>query len=439
MSPRKYAPLLIGALLLTALLLLFFSRSMNWNWNRVSHSDGITPVEPAGGQRIAQLTTDLYVNVSLPSADYTRLVERTERFMLEHPHIRVEISNEQDSANRHAKLLEMSSQGMAPDVMLLDNGGIIPLAVKGLLKPVDSLMTGDVLTDQLPRLMEPLKWNGYLWGVPYRINPYVVAWNKELLSEAALSKPPDNWESFQFLAEKIAAAATNTETGQERYLINFSEQEFEQFLVWSSRMDGGKERLINLYDLSEPLRNKLAWIQAMGKFSSVPSNQKYRLNELIAEQRLLMLIMPWEELNALSQAARSKLIVEQKDIQYPWLNGASFAISAGSRSESEAMLWIQEMISPYNSLKDFEEGGKLPVRPSLYDQMRLITKSGDTPPYWWLEALSSKVMETDNATPDPNWPNRWLIWANAWAAAGGETTNLEAFIQLIGSTDEETS
>ncbi|MFF2886771.1 ABC transporter substrate-binding protein [Paenibacillus sp. NPDC057967] len=434
MSPRKYAPLIIGALLLTALLLLYFSRSVSWNWNRVNHSDGITPIEPAGGQRITQLSTDLYVNVSLPSADYARLVERTERFMLEYPHIQVDISNERNSAGRYEHLLTLSNQGTAPDVMLLDNGGVIPLAVKGLLKPVDSLMTGEVLTDQLPRLMETLKWNGYLWAVPYRINPYVVAWNKELLAEGGLSEPPKQWDAFQSVVEKITSARASLEPGQELYLMNFSPDELEQLLVWSNRMSGGKERLINLHALPDPLLNRLTWMQSAGKVSAIPSHRSTELNELIEQQRLLMLIMPWEELSGLSQSARSKLIVEQQDIHYPWLNGASFAISSSSPSESEAMLWIQEMTSPYSSLKDFEEGGKLPVRPSLYDQMRLITKSGDTPPYWWLEALSAKVQSADNMLPDPDWPKRWKDWSSAWRAAGGET---EVFVQKIAAEEAE--
>ncbi|RJX41149.1 extracellular solute-binding protein [Paenibacillus pinisoli] len=437
MSPRKYVPLFVGALLLTALLLLFFSRSMSWNWNRVNHSDGVQPIEPAGGQRITQLSTDLYVNVSLPTADYDRLVERTERFMLDYPHIQVEISNERDSDGRYEHLLTMSKQGLAPDVMLLDNGGIIPLAVKGLLKPVDGLMAGEVLTDQLPRLLETLKWNGYMWAVPYRINPYVVAWDKELLKEGGLSGPPDQWGAFQSLAEKIASASVSLEPGQERFIVNFSPDEMEQLLIWSARLSNGKEELINLQALPDTLLDRLAWLQSKGNLASVSSRRGAELNELIEKHRLLMLIMPWEELNGLSQSARSKLLVEQKDIDYPWLGGTSFAISSGSSAESEAMLWIQEMTSPYNSLKDFEEGGKLPVRSSLYDQMRLITKSGDTPPYWWLEALSAKVTDRDSVTPDPDWPKRWRDWSGAWRAAAGDPSRLDAFVQAVTAADSD--
>ncbi|REK76230.1 extracellular solute-binding protein [Paenibacillus paeoniae] len=437
MSPRKYVPLIIGALLLTALLLLYFSRSMNWNWDRVSQSDGVEPIEPAGGQRIAQLSTDLYVNVSLPNSDYTRLVERTERFMMEYPHIRVEISNERNSAGRYEHLLAMSNHGTAPDVMLLDNGGIVPLAVKGLLKPVDSLMTGDVLSDQLPRLMEPLKWNGYLWGVPYRINPYMVAWSKELLAEAGLSEPPDRWEAFQALAEKIASASNDSVPEEERYLMNFNPDEFEQLLVWSSRLNGVQEKLINLHALPEQVQDSLVWLQSTGPVASIPSHRNSELNELIQAHRLLMLVLPWEQLNSLSQSARNKLNVEQEHIYYPWLNGASFVIGSGSRSEGEAMLWIQEMTSPYSSLKEFEEGGKLPVRPSLYDQMRLITKSGDAPPYWWLEALSAKAPQIDSVAPDPEWPKRWRDWSSTWKAAGMDTGRLTAFVQWMTAEESK--
>ncbi|RIX59354.1 carbohydrate ABC transporter substrate-binding protein [Paenibacillus nanensis] len=429
-SPRKFAPLLIGALLLTALLLLYFSQSMNWN--RAELADGNPPVEPAGGTRVAPLETVLHVTVTMEPADFRRLEEQTEKFMLQYPHVRVELSNEQQTSERYASIAMQSAQGVAPDIMLLDNSWIIPLAVKGYLKPLDSLMTGDVLSDQLPGLLEPLKWNGYLWGAPKSVNPYIIAWNKPMLTEFGFSEPPQNWLDFQALAEQIAAAVPRSDG--ERYLVNLSPGDLMQLQLWLSRFET-EHRSFQLGPLTEAEQEKLLWLQAhMPAVSAVPIPNLQQLNQLALASRLLMFIMPWESYIDMSAAVRSLLTVEQDSIDSPWMNGSSFVISSASQSENEAILWIQEMTDASVGLQEMEESGRLPVRASLYsEQVRLLTQSEDLPPIWWLQALSELSQDDASFKPDPNWPYQWNSLQAVWQAAGDEP---QRFLALVQSADE---
>lgn len=432
MSPRKYASLLIIALLLTALLLIYFTDSMNWNWNRTDKLDGFTPVEPAGGQRIAPVSTDLVATVSLPLSEYSRLLKQNERFMLDNPHVNVQLLNISDDDGVYTNLLEQSAIGVAPDIMLIDNSWVIPLAVRGYLKPIDSLMMGDVLSDQLPGLLEPLKWNGYLWGSPNEVNPYVIAWNKDMLKEAGQSEPPSDWTAYQQMSDQLIAASPNQ--NGERFLVNFSPGDLRQLLLWTARFGTDRGELINMRRLSSQQQDKLLWLHSLpNAVSFVPLSRSHQLMELVREKRLLMIMLPWEEYNGLDDSTRDKLLIEKEAIYYPWLNGSSFVISSGSKSENEAMLWIQEMTNTVNGLEQFENGSKLPVRASLYNEyVKLLTKSGEKPPSWWLKTLGARTAPGDNlAQPDPDWPNRWQQWANAWKAASGETPKLDEFIEQL--------
>lgn len=427
MSPRKVAPLLIGALLLTALLLLYFSQSMNWN--QADYTDGIEPVEPADGMLAAPLNTELRVTVSMSAAEFDHLEERTEQFMLQFPHISVELTNDNPAGERYSSIVMQSAQGIAPDIMLLDNSWIVPLAEKGYLKPIDSLMTGDVLSDQLPGLLEPLKWNGYLWGAPGSINPYVVAWNKPLLTELGHSEPPEAWTEFQALADQIAAAAPRPDG--ERYLVNLSSSDLTQLLLWLKRFDADLQ-MLRLDPLTESQQDKLRWLESRSQqVSAFPTSSLQQLNQLVTGNRLLMLIIPWESYYKMSASARNNLLVEQESIYYPWMNGSSFVISSASKWENEAMKWIQEMTDASIGLQEMEDAGTLPVRASLYsEQVRLLTQSDHLPPNWWLQSLT-QIPQEESYKPDPNWPLMWKSWQTAWAAPGENPERFSFFAQAV--------
>lgn len=439
MSPRKYAPLFIGALLLTTLLLLYFSRSMNWNWNQTHISNGVKPIEPAGGQRVTELSTDLYVTVSVSSTIYSRLLERNEIFMNEHPHIRVHLTNETDHADRYALITDQYSQGFASDVLLIDNSWVVPFAVKGYLKPIDRLMTGDVLSDQLTGLLEPLKWNGYLWAAPHHINPYVVAWNKEMLEEAGLSEPPQGWSSFQALWERLVSSAAS-ETS-ERYAVNFRSGDLLQLLIWLNRFEERQGELIKLRLLSSKQQEQLLWLQSNSGVSMTgPMEKRDQMSGLIEDNKLLMVTLPWEEMQSLGKAAMDKLIVEKEAIHYSWLNGSSFVISSGSKVENEAMLWIQEVTNAVSGSKYAHSGNQLPVRASLYaGQAGMLASLGGIPHSWWLKSLNSKLPEGEILAPDPLWPMRWVDWEKAWATHSEQSLRMDSWIEAIAKLNERNS
>lgn len=57
----------------------------------------------------------------------------------------------------------------------MNNEWVVPLAIQGLFQPVDRLMNNDVLSDQFPSVVDALRWNGYMWAIPYETNPYILS------------------------------------------------------------------------------------------------------------------------------------------------------------------------------------------------------------------------------------------------------------------------
>lgn len=436
MSPRKYAPLLLSALLLTGLLLVYISESMDWDWNRTSLADGTGPVMPASGERTVPQESELHISVSLSSEDFGLLEARTDAFMNRYPHIRVHLANEIPSSNRYEAAVERSVQGSAPDVMLVDNGWVIPLAVQGFLKPIDSLMSGDVLSDQLPGLLEPLKWNGYLWGVPKEIDPYLIIWNKALLKQHGLTKPPGDWSALLVLGDQIAASTESDSGGDSNkrvVLTSFSPGDLMQLLLWMARFDAKNGSMLQLHSISELRQSMLTELEARsGIVAAIPYSQTQELNRIIAEDRILMMMLPWNDYNKLSESAQDKLVVEQEAIPDPWLSGSSFVVGASTKYEEDAMLWIQEMTNVAIGLEELESERKLPVRASLYSsQNGLLTHSGDMPPNWWFRALSDNSSDKTSYGLDPDWPIRWKAWQSAWSAASQSDKRFETFAQAI--------
>ncbi len=443
MTLRRFAPLAISLLLIAALLLIHYARVLDWNWTRTDEGDSSSPVLPVGSVSDDEEATDIYVTVSLESSRYIRLQELNDIFMSKHPRIRVHLHNETVERPGYTEWLERSERGEAPDVMLLDNAIVLPMAVKGYLKSVDSLLVGDAMSDQLAGLLEPLRWNGYLWGVPSHIDPYLLFWNKAMLEQLGITYPIENFGMLEEAA-KALSAGKGSEQGEEGegeaagYLTNLSPGDLHQLLAWEARFHQGGTSLISLKDMDEADRSHLLWLEgyASSMISRVPLSQTFKLSELLTGDKLLSSVMTWSAYNKLNKTAKDKLVLDSEGPLYPWLNGSSYAIAAGSRSAEEAILWIQEMTDAASQYASYDASGELPVRASLYgEQAQLVFRSGLMPPIWWYEALSAKQqVEGENVLADPEWPLRWQRREADWRLhSGEEKLEIAEFVATIPS------
>lgn len=428
-SPRKYVPFIIGALLFAALMLIQFSS--HTNPARVDKPDGKTTVQSAPGEHVIDQISDIHVSVSLPADQFRQLVGLNRNFMMKYPHIQVQLANEEAEDRAYGLWTEQSQQGTASDIMLLDNGLVIPFAVEGFLKPADSIMTGDMLSDQMTGLLDPLRWNGYLWGVPKDVNPYVVVWNGDLLTKAGLKEPPTDWAAYQTAAAKVM------EWNAETSIVNWSAGDLYQQLVWLGTFQTDQSDHINLRKITEKQADQLKWLQAVERnVSRISMEATGELNEALLGNKLLAAILPWDVYEKLSEKVRGKLVFDRNHILFPWLNGRSYVISSKSKVEEEAMLWIREMTDINNQQQTYEQSKQLPARASLYAFNSSI-QSGQLriPPAWWLKRLNAKQPDDQLAFPEPQWPVRWQKRERLWQLFSQQPLQIDAYINALTASE----
>lgn len=428
MTPRKYVLILFGALLLAALLLVPFSR--NTNTVIIGKPDGKTNIQPVPGKFVVDELTDISVSVSLSNSEYRQLQERNRNFMMKYPHIQVKLTNEGNKEKAYELWALQSQRREAADIMLLDNGWVRSFAVQGFLKAADSMMTGDTLTEQMTGLLNPLKWNGYLWAVPKDLNPYIIVWNNVLLTEAGLKVPPSNWASYQDLALKLI------ELHPEASIVNWSAGDLQQQLVWLAAFETESFHMLKVYPLNEQQKQQLEWFQQMEQHvSRMNVDATEQLNNAFQNNNLLAAIIPWNKYEALHENIRNKLFIDREKMSYAWLNGRSYTISSSSDQE-EATLWIQEMTDINNQQMTYDLLGYLPVKASLYSfNSSLLSKQIQIPPAWWKNVLNTKQTE-ETIISDPFWPQKWWEREQIWKKYSEGTFQIAAYIDSLNALEQ---
>ena len=150
-------------------------------------------------------TQPLTVNVSVGAVEFARSREWNERFMEEHAGLKVDA---QHVAPPEWKIIWASRQlktGQAADIVLAANEWIGEWATNGLLLNVDEFFKGDEQARHFPQLIRQMSWNGYIWGVPKEVDPYILVWNESALREAGWSYPPRTRENLLELEQVFRA------------------------------------------------------------------------------------------------------------------------------------------------------------------------------------------------------------------------------------------
>lgn len=429
MTPGKYAPFILGALLLAALLLIQLSR--NTNPASTGKPDGTSTVQPAPEELVLVRPSHINVNASLPDAQFRQLLEANKDFMMKYPHIQVKLTNEASKNKAYDLWTQQSQQGEAADVMLLDNAWVRPFAVRGFLKSADNVMLGDMLSDQMTGLLDPLKWNGYLWGVPRDVNPYIVVWSEALLMQAGLKEPPSDWAVYQDTAAKLIELNSKTS------IVNWSDGDLLQQLLWLAIFQDDQSNLLNVQPLNEMQTAQLRWLKSMEKnISRIEADAIVEISEAFQGNKLLAAVIPWNDYEKLNEALRNKLIVDRDQIIYPWLNGRSYVISSSSNAEEEAMLWIQVMTDLNNQQMIYDRSGQLPARASFYaSNSPLHVNQVNMPPAWWQKVLNAKLSDDNLPIPDPQWPVKWQQREQKWEMFSQESLQIDAYIDALAVSE----
>ncbi|GJM81320.1 hypothetical protein HMSSN139_38160 [Paenibacillus sp. HMSSN-139] len=155
------------------------------------------PVTPPEAQTL-QETGHIQVAVQMNESDFHRLEEMNRQFTVSHP-VEVDLVNvpvEESYASFQRQLMKL---GESPDILLLDNVWIRRFAAEGYLLPTEGYYSGSLSGEVLSASLIPNEWNGYVWGVPLDVDPYVLVYDADKLKLLGLERPPasaDDWNAL---------------------------------------------------------------------------------------------------------------------------------------------------------------------------------------------------------------------------------------------------
>jgi ABC-type glycerol-3-phosphate transport system substrate-binding protein len=385
----------------------------------VPEGDPLAIAEPIVTKEIAQLT----VEAALDETDFAALSDHNDTFVRNHPDIEVELRrvdpSEAHSAFEEASLLEDSA-----DILLMSNDWVKEFAASGYLIPADAAFVGKALAEQFDALAAPLKWNKYLWGVPYDMDPYVLVWNESLLQEwlgidVTLPLSLEQW---------TALAAKSAETGGTPSWLALNPDDPLALMAWLDNASGERSDGLWVKD-SQPwegtsfeqslslLEVQRLGVQYTGNYSDVHQRLKEGTNLVAAVP--YSIAYSWT--NNQEDAVGPKLKIDHQSwkLPYVWPRGNSFAISSDTDAEEAAHAWISEMTAAPLQLENLDERNRLPVFRSLYDSIQTLSnllpgRSGQNFPNQPSLAIG------------PELPGRMLELTGLWKSfASGEMTLAE--------------
>ncbi|MFX3633126.1 MAG: hypothetical protein ACE3K5_10185 [Candidatus Pristimantibacillus sp.] len=425
MSTRKYLLVIGGAVLLsTFLFILNMSDS-----NPTSSSDEIDKVDvlPTINERDDQQLKAINVNVSMTSDEFERLREANNRYMMKYDNVTVQLTNTESTQEAYSLWKDQFEIGSASDVMLMNSGWVREFAVKGFLRPADRLNTVDTLSEQPARLLAPLKWNSYLWGIPNDTDPLILVWNKSLLTLGDFIQPPDDWDDFNLLVNNIAGVANEAKA------VQFG-SDLNELLVWLDiwSSDDEQKSVYMHTNPAETRNDRLRWIASSASLPQPEGTDWSRslsIGTEMEQKQLLSAIVPWSSYKKLPKHEREKLVIDSSQIQHVWLDSRSYVVSSSSIVEEEAITWIKEMTNVIEQEQSYRLFGTLPAKNSLYSANGGFSESSsEKPPVWWLPVLNDEPLDLP---PDPGWQVRRLSWEKLWQQYLSETIDMEMFIASI--------
>ncbi|MFF5973127.1 extracellular solute-binding protein [Streptomyces sp. NPDC012769] len=125
-------------------------------------------------------------------------------FTAAHPKVAIDTTSLENEAFK-SKLTATTSSGRLPDVFQTWGGGVLQQQVDaGLVEDLTDVL--DWSTDLTPVSLQPYRFGGRTYGVPYDIGMVGFWYNKKLFAKAGITAPPATWAEFLDDVRKLKAA-----------------------------------------------------------------------------------------------------------------------------------------------------------------------------------------------------------------------------------------
>lgn len=318
------------------------------------------------------------VGVQVKPDELRQLKALNERFM-EETGAEVEITPlETSETHKESFLLEMSL-GEGPDIVLTDSHFIKALAMSGCLLPVDASQGTLPGEDILNGLLPPLQWNGYQWGMPFDIDPYIMTWQTKG-KEGEPFKMPQGRQAWQEYSELHKVSPVLLFDSNDPYAFGAAVHLLE-----------GDPSMPDQEVLHMLIRNQGRWAEsAQGAMETQVDDQELTTTD---KTEAAVVIKPYSSLSDQDDNGMSlALAMGKARLDTPVVRTRSFAVAAHTESSALAMKWITYMTGKEMQREWSRAAGTLPVISELYVTGTNLSDRG----IWQKAAVPAQVLLSRN-------------------------------------------
>lgn len=273
----------------------------------------------------------LKISVQLSTNEFNKLELLNKRFIQE-TGIQVELSNNPSKSEYdEASISKFLAMGEGSDVLLMESDWIRGLATKGYLLPVESYLKSSPGGSVLRSLLPLVEWNGYQWGTPFDMNPYVLVWQPKALVEMGITDPPSTDGTWNNLLSKQLQR-------KEKTLLAIDSDESYSLAALIGGMGG---------NILHPEDHYLKWIeQSLPHMQLVNSNNKHEVLQLVHKGEIPLYLTEYSATTSLRKEGLSVAIPGYFYSESPsFLRSRSFGVSSQSLLPEQSSEWIAYMTS----------------------------------------------------------------------------------------------
>ncbi|HEY9480950.1 MAG TPA: extracellular solute-binding protein [Candidatus Paceibacterota bacterium] len=115
---------------------------------------------------------------------------------------------EKNAVSMETELVSALARGQGPDLILLPQDLVVPQSDKFYVMPFENY-SERTFRDSFVQEGELFLTPSGVMGLPFSLDPVVMYWNRTLLTDAGIAKPPVSWVEFYALAPKLVKKDAN--------------------------------------------------------------------------------------------------------------------------------------------------------------------------------------------------------------------------------------
>lgn len=377
----------------------------------------------------------LQVMVSLPDQQYEVLERLNQEFMDRHPNIEVVLLNTAED-RLYDRWRDEAILGQNADILLLDNDWLNTYSAHGLLAPITE--TAEALNGIISAISKQTIWNGYVWGAPLDVDPYVLVWNRSVLASLREGSGMLTYEEWDSIYQQWVSDSETLDKGEHYGLyIDTADPHALSALAWASgylQEDQSSESII-ASETEAALKAILDWLgnDRLAEEEAVENIGADRWG-MIMEGKLLFMITRLSEADEHADPAIGigPLPVTRTNGGggTAWLKGRSFAVHAKGTSKEQAIAWVREMTTEHSQQHLSTASGTLPATLAA---IRPGTRRGSNEMTALREALS-----TAKTLPVAPELSDWLAQYRAAYEAHHHQNNINSMTRIFYQTGTQT-